>query len=540
MKKLVSLLLAVCLLLGALPAGASQGYLVNMPISFVRSGIGSNAVYAVDSDGELWRFDANGGPQGIMGNVADVSCGYLHNVALKRDGTVWTWGSGYDGRLGDGAGVDWRDNPVQIMDGVASVSAGSYHSLAVKKDGTLWAWGSNGNGQIGDGTRTNALRPKKIADHVIAAAAGEDVSLFIKDDASLWGMGSNAHGELGSTSFDDVLTPKRIAAGVRAVCSYDGLMIKTDGAAYEFGCILQKENKQYGSADFQRNPTPRKVLDGAKAIDSCSLTRYVIKTDGSLWSWGSNLGGQLGDGTDAGRNTPRKIMDGVAQICAYGRSCVAVKTDGTLWVWGANDQGQLGDGTRTERKSPVRLTGLKSKIMPTQFHDVPEGKFYVSAVQWAVQSSVTNGVDDTHFAPDKPCTRAQVVTFLWRDAGSPAPAQAETLFTDVKPGAFYEEAVAWAVENGITKGMTDDSFAPDAPCSRGQIVTFLYRAAGTPEVGASELAFADVPAGAYYETPVRWAVTEGVTKGTDATHFSPDDPCTRGQVVTFLYRYSGE
>ena len=539
MKKLLPLLLAVCLLLGSLPANAA-GSTVTVTKQFVRASVSSNAVYAVANDGGLWVWDASGNPRKVLDNVADVSAGFLHVVALKKDGTVWTWGSGFDGRLGDGTDGEGRETPAQILDSVSAICAGSYHSLAVKKDGTLWAWGSNSQGQIGDGTKTNALRPKKVADRVVGIAAGEDVSLFVKDDGSLWGMGSNNGAELGSTSFDNKLSPVRIMAGVRAACCNDGLLIKSDGAAYEYGCILKKEYKQYGTADFERNPTPKKILDGAKAIASGDLTRFAVKTDGSLWAWGSNLGGQLGDGTDAASSAPKKIMDGVAYISAYFRSCAAVKTDGSLWVWGANDQGQLGDGTRTERKSPIRLVAKETVYLPTQFHDVPKGKFYVQAVEWAVDAEVTNGVNNTHFAPDKPCTRAQVVTFLWRAAGCPEPKNAGTLFTDVKPGSFYEKAVAWAVENEVTNGMTEDAFAPDTACTRGQIVTFLYRAAGSPQVDDAPAAFVDVPAGKFYEKAVRWAVAKEITKGVDATHFSPDGVCTRAQVVTFLYRNSAK
>ena len=170
------------------------------------------------------------------------------------------------------------------------------------------------------------------------------------------------------------------------------------------------------------------------------------------------------------------------------------------------------------------------------FVDVFPGDYYYDAVLWAAKNGITGGVDDTHFAPNAICTRAQVVTFLWRAAGSPAPKSSMIPFTDVPAGSYYEQAVLWAVENGITKGTSDTMFSPDATCSRAQIVTFLWRSQGVPAAGAVN-PFTDVAADAYYNSAVLWAVTNGITDGTSATTFSPAANCTRAQIVTFLYRY---
>ena len=176
---------------------------------------------------------------------------------------------------------------------------------------------------------------------------------------------------------------------------------------------------------------------------------------------------------------------------------------------------------------------------PFRFDDVQDEKaFYFQPVYWAYLANpqVTKGVDATHFGPNQGCTRGQVVTFLWRAVGCPEPSGAATAFTDVKPGAFYEKAVAWAVEEGITKGVTDTTFAPDDTCTRGQIVTFLWRFCGEPKPDSTETGFTDVSATAYYAKAVAWAVQDGVTKGMTETTFAPNATCTRGQVVTFLYR----
>jgi hypothetical protein len=178
----------------------------------------------------------------------------------------------------------------------------------------------------------------------------------------------------------------------------------------------------------------------------------------------------------------------------------------------------------------------KLETEPITFTDVPEGQYYAQPVAWAVAAGVTQGTSDTTFSPDDSCTRAQVVTFLWRAAGEPEPTTTENPFTDVKEGAYYYKAVLWAVEKGITDGMSDTTFEPDGTCTRGQVVTFLYRYAGEPEVSTADSPFTDVKAGAYYEKAVAWAVSKKVTDGVEDTIFAPDSTCTRGQVVTFLYR----
>jgi hypothetical protein len=187
---------------------------------------------------------------------------------------------------------------------------------------------------------------------------------------------------------------------------------------------------------------------------------------------------------------------------------------------------------------PASGVTVKATFKPAAFPgfaDVPSGSYYEEAVQWAAENGVTMGTDSTHFSPDGICTRAQAVTFLWRAAGSPAPKSSTMPFTDVLSGSYYYDAVLWAVENGITKGTSDTMFSPDATCSRGQIVTFLWRSQNAPTAGTVN-PFTDVKSGAYYADAVLWAVKENITKGTGNTTFSPDDNCSRAQIVTFLWR----
>ena len=169
------------------------------------------------------------------------------------------------------------------------------------------------------------------------------------------------------------------------------------------------------------------------------------------------------------------------------------------------------------------------------FTDVPSGAYYEDAVAWAVNNGITGGTSATTFAPDGFCTRAQAVTFLWRAAGSPAPKSTAMAFTDVPAGSYYYDAVLWAIENGVTKGTSDTTFSPNANCSRGQIVTFLWRSQMSPDAAAAN-PFTDVVADAYYTSAVLWAVEQNITGGTSATTFSPSANCTRAQIVTFIYR----
>ena len=191
--------------------------------------------------------------------------------------------------------------------------------------------------------------------------------------------------------------------------------------------------------------------------------------------------------------------------------------------------------TMPASKVEINATFMDDNAMLNYFVDVKANDYFYDAVLWAAQNGITSGTDAVHFTPDGVCSRAQAVTFLWRAAGSPAPKSVSMPFTDVPKGSYYETAVLWAVENGITKGTSDTTFSPDAACSRAQIVTFLWRSQKSPAVGSLN-PFTDVSANSYYTDAVLWAVEENITKGTTATMFSPDADCSRAQIVTLLYR----
>ena len=222
-------------------------------------------------------------------------------------------------------------------------------------------------------------------------------------------------------------------------------------------------------------------------------------------------------------------------LAAYELTPAQNSTSGGGSSSGGHHSGGSSSGSSSGSK-PSQTIPEQNETAVT-FADVKKNSYYFDAVAWAVKKGVTNGKDNGLFGSNDPCTRAQIVTFLWRAAGSPEPKTAVSL-TDVPADAYYAKAVAWAIENGITLGTTAATFSPNAPCTRAQAVTFLYRAVKTFASGTPT--FSDVPTNAYYAAPVVWAVENGITNGTDTEHFSPNNICTRAQIVTFLYRtYQG-
>ena len=285
---------------------------------------------------------------------------------------------------------------------------------------------------------------------------------------------------------------------------------------------------------------------------------YVSSTANGVWTVSYSApysGGSSSDPTYS-VSTPSKTENGSVTVSPKSASkgdtvTVTVKPDSgyvleTLTVTDKNGNEltlkDKGDGkytfTMPAGKVEVKATFMEDNSVLNFFYDVPNDAYFYEAVKWAVDKGITNGLSDTMFGPYESCTRAQIVTFLWRAAGSPEPKTASS-FTDVPANAYYAKAVAWAVENGITNGMTATMFAPDATCTRGQSVTFLYRALKGTASGSAN--FTDVKSDAFYADAINWAVANNVTNGTSNTTFSPNADCTRAEIVTFLYRaYQGK
>ena len=286
---------------------------------------------------------------------------------------------------------------------------------------------------------------------------------------------------------------------------------------------------------------------------------YVSSTANGVWTVSYSApysGGSSSYDPTYSVSTPSKTENGSVTVSPKNASkgdtvTVTVKPDSgyvleTLTVTDKNGNEltlkDKGDGkytfTMPAGKVEVKATFMEDNSVLNFFYDVPNGAYFYEAVKWAVDKGITNGLSDTMFGPYESCTRAQIVTFLWRAAGSPEPKTASS-FTDVPANAYYAKAVAWAVENGITNGMTATMFAPDATCTRGQSVTFLYRALKGTASGSAN--FTDVKSDAFYADAINWAVANNVTNGTSNTTFSPNADCTRAEIVTFLYRaYQGK
>lgn len=284
---------------------------------------------------------------------------------------------------------------------------------------------------------------------------------------------------------------------------------------------------------------------------------YILDGDGILYAYGLGYFSQIPAGaavlvkSDKTRtptegfvptNTAERVagfkayMNGGVQGFAYkenGMNVVLFANSLTHKVHQRDEYAYISNFLFSSVLSDKNYDGSESVALP--FTDVAEGAYYADAVAWAIQNKVTSGVSATTFAPNASCTRGQMVTFLWKAAGSPEPKSLTTAFTDVKSGAYYEKAVAWAVENKVTTGTSATTFSPDATVTRGQSVTFLWKANNSPAAEGTS-AFTDVAASAYYAPAVAWAVEKGVTSGMSATTFSPNSNCTRAQIVTFLYR----
>ena len=304
-------------------------------------------------------------------------------------------------------------------------------------------------------------------------------------------------------------------------------------------------------------PTPRRSgytfngwYDGSKFYAAgASYTVSATVTLNASWSYISS--GSSYDPTYS-VSTPSKTEHGTVTVSPKSASkgdtvTVTVKPDSgyvleTLTVTDKNGNEltlkDKGNGkytfTMPAGKVEVKATFMEDNSMLNFFYDVPNNAYFYEAVKWAVKNGITDGVGNNLFAPEQPCTRAQIVTFLWRAAGSPEPKGAASGMTDVVSGSYYEKAVAWAIENGITTGTTTSTFSPDATCTRAQAVTFLARALKAKAASAAE--FSAVPTGSYFADAVAWAAANGVTEGIGGGLFGSDNDCTRGQIVTFLYR----
>jgi alpha-tubulin suppressor-like RCC1 family protein len=308
-----------------------------------------------------------------LSNVTDVSAGELSSVVVKSDGTVWGWGPNWNGQLGNGTNTD-SNTPVQVsgLTDVKAISAGYVHNLALKSNGTVWGWGWNQNGELGNGTNTDSNTPVQVSGltDVKAIAAGAYHSLALKNDGTVWAWGADGTGQLGDSTnpegtYPNSNIPVRVS-GLTDVKAIDAsgehsVALKNDGTVWAWGWNYYG---QLGDGTKVDSHIPVRVsgLTDVGAIDAGWYHNAALKNDGTVWAWGWNYYGQLGDGTSADSNTPVQVggLSGATHVTVGSYHTAALKSDGTAWAWGDNQFGQLGDGTDTATNTPVRVSGIAS------------------------------------------------------------------------------------------------------------------------------------------------------------------------------------
>ena len=468
-------------------------------------------------------------------NGSDSEASVHMTGALARTGEQLTMDvtQGNDGNGHSTAAITLRNNCLQSQTGaelVATLLDAAGTVLETKKT-------SIGGAISGETFQTETVTFSRLGTRVVVRAAvpGKDLLTFEGLAVGLGDFTANGTNYTYTLQNDSGATSTLVTA-----VSGNGEPVSINGQALSTGGSATVAIPNSGTTDIV-------VRIGAK-----TYTLTILRNSGTGGNEGGGGSGSTGGNGGSGYSyyTIKATAGAGGSISPSGNVSVREGRDQTFTI--TPDKGYAVANVKIDGKSigaaksytfenvsrthTIEVIFMKANGNPQTgvFVDVATGSYYEDAIDWAVEKGITNGVSSNMFAPNDPCTRAQIVTFLWRAAGSPAPKSISS-FTDVPADAFYAKAVAWAVENGITSGTGESKFSPNATCTRAQAVTFLYRASGSPAVSGSA-EFSDVSATAFYADAVAWAAKKGITTGIGGGLFGADNDCTRGQIVTFLWR----
>jgi len=330
---------------------------------------GETSTAAIKSDGSLWAWGSNIGndslapslqPKQIGGDFISVATGPSHTVAIKRDGSLWAWGTNAYGQLGDGTTTD-RFVPKLIDTGYASVVVGFTHTIGVKSNGTVWAWGDNRYGQLGAGIVSKSVFPTYIGGGFRDIAAGANHNIAVKSDGSVWAWGDNTYGQLGDGTTVKASAPKQVSARLGpsldaylsvSAGKYHSVVVAADGSVWTWG---DNRNGQLGDGTTTASAVPKRVALGYKTASAGYWSTVAVRSDGSLWAWGSDSSGGLGTGAVLANSAPKAIGANYVSVSSAYWNTLGLKSDGSLWAWGDNTFGQLGNGTTIDSSIPVAV-----------------------------------------------------------------------------------------------------------------------------------------------------------------------------------------